>query len=91
MKARRAGPGLAALLALSACNRPAADSASPASLPEGVVASVSNDPIARETVARIAGAQGVEPRAACERAIADALFAAEARRELGAAGKVASV
>lgn len=91
MSSHRRWRALWVLLALDACHRPAADTAREASLPEGFVASVSGDSIASSTVARIAGAQGLEPRAACERAIVDALFAAEARYRLGKAGAVQHV
>jgi hypothetical protein len=75
---------LLALAALASGCRTTPDPAgsSGAPLPEGVVASVSEESITATTVGRIASAQGLDVRAACDRAIADALFAAEARRRL---------
>jgi peptidyl-prolyl cis-trans isomerase C len=84
-------PCLFALLLLVACERRGAEKAEDATLPEGVVASVSSEAIAAATVARIAGAQGIDPHAACERAISDALFAAAARQKLGSAGTLETV
>lgn len=57
-----------------------------------VVARVGGLPITRDTVARIAAAQAVSPEVARDRAITDAVFAAEAkRRGLGDASASASV
>ena len=50
----------------------------------GLVARVGNEGIAKETIARIAAAQGVSIEEARERAVADALLAAAARDDLDA-------
>ncbi len=62
-----------------------------ASLEEGVVATVADDSIAGATVGRIASAQRLDVPAACERAIADALFAAEARHSLNDGARIRSI
>jgi hypothetical protein len=62
-----------------------------ASLEQGVVASVAGESIAATTVGRIASAQGVDVRTACDRAISDALFAAAARQEIESGTKIRSV
>ncbi len=56
----------------------------------GIAAEVASDPIASSTVARIAQAQGVSLQKARDRAVSDALFAAEAR-SLFANGSVLAV
>jgi peptidyl-prolyl cis-trans isomerase C len=51
----------------------------PAAVPEGFVAVVSGDGIAGDTVERVAQAQSLTARAALDRALSDAFFAAEGR------------
>ncbi len=51
-------------------------------LAQGIVAEVGPEKIADETVARIAGVEGVPPRVALDRAISDALLAAAAKADL---------
>ena len=62
-----------------------------ATLEQGVVASVAGESIAATTVGRIAKAQGLDARAACDRAISDALFAAEARHNSKSSAEVRSI
>jgi hypothetical protein len=59
-------------------------------LPDGVAARVGEDDISSEMVARVAVAQSISKEAARERLIADALFAAEARRLFRGTGYVES-
>jgi hypothetical protein len=66
-------------------------SSSSASLEQGVVASVAGESIAALTVGRIASAQGLDVRAACDHAITDALFAAEARHNLKSGAEIRSI
>jgi hypothetical protein len=90
----RLAAGLSWLLtgSASACQKPQETAlGANASLEEGVVASVADDSIAGATVGRIASAQGLDVRAACDRAIADALFAAEARRALESKPAIRSI
>jgi hypothetical protein len=85
---------LSGLLAVSAsgCQKPRETAlGANASLEEGVVASVADDSIAAATVGRIASAQGLDVRAACDRAVADALFAAEARHGLQNGSAIRSI
>jgi len=69
-------------LCLVACER--AESAAPVekNLPEGIAARVGSEQIRVETVARIASAAQVPPSVARDRAVYDALFAAEGRVRL---------
>lgn len=94
----RARLGPAGLICLSAavmqsCRSPEQSAApsSNASLEQGVVASVAGESIAAATVGRIANAQGVDVRAACDRAISDALFAAAARQSIESGAEVRSI
>jgi hypothetical protein len=50
-----------------------------ARLPQGVAAKVGSEEVALATVARIAGAQGISPALARDRAVSDAVFATAAR------------
>jgi hypothetical protein len=69
-----------AALVFVACSHTASPPPSAhARLPAGVAARVSADDIALETVLRIARAQGVSLESARDKAISDALFAADAR------------
>ncbi len=76
----------ACLLGLSglslACHEAAPPSAQRTNLEEGAIARVGEAPILAETVGRIAATQGLEPPAARDVAIRDALFAAAARDDL---------
>jgi len=56
-----------------------------ATLPSGTLAVVGGDVIGEQTVRRIAEAQVVTPRVACERAVFDALLARSAGERLGSA------
>jgi hypothetical protein len=62
-----------------AAERPSAQTAD---LPEGVVARVADLDVSESSVQAIARAQGIVPRAALDRAIADALFAVAASKDL---------
>lgn len=78
---------LSAASALS-CGNPAAptvDRASP--LGSGEVARVGSEIVQADTVARIAARQSISPATANDRAIADARFAAEARRSVSASAR----
>jgi peptidyl-prolyl cis-trans isomerase C len=66
------------LVCAAACGGEPSRAPSPARLPPGVAAMVGDDAIELETVARIARAQRLPAREARDRAIADALLAAEA-------------
>ena len=52
------------------------------SLPPGTLAEVGTERVSAATVERIVAAQAVDPRAALERAVGDALFAREAEAQL---------
>jgi peptidyl-prolyl cis-trans isomerase C len=54
----------------------------PVTVPEGCVATVGRDGIAGNTVERVAAAQSLPARAALDRALSDALFAAEGRKRV---------
>ncbi len=70
---------IAMLTSLAACQRDdAAIAPQTSSLPEGVVARVGEHAITADTIARIAGAQRIDPNMARELAVRDALFACEA-------------
>jgi hypothetical protein len=70
------------LLLLIACQTPPSAAPAAGDLPAGIAARVGPTEIRIETVARIAAAQAVDPRAARERAVFDALTALEGRRVL---------
>ena len=100
IRARAAAATLTAAIALAsaACgssdNAPldAAPKAAVAALPEGVVARVGASPIHGSSVGRIAALQHVDPRAARDLAVRDALFASGAEaRGLDVAADVRSV
>lgn len=78
------------LLALAALGCNAATEAPPTqdALPSGVAALVGGDAVSTATVERIASAQGLSLRAARDRAVTDALFAAAARADPGRAASV---
>jgi hypothetical protein len=88
----RAGALCLAAAILPGCRRAEEPGAiANASLETGIVARVSEDSIAAATVGRIASSQGLDVRKACDRAIADALFAAEARRRLKNSATIRSI
>lgn len=76
---RRFCVSLAALLALTCGEAEPPPKPVSARLPPGVVARVGDATISAETLARIAAAQGIDPAAARDRAVQDALFARAAR------------
>jgi hypothetical protein len=80
--------GVLAALAAVACgeHRPPGIVAGP--LPPGLAARAGNEEIRLSSVARIARAQGIAPKAARERAISDALLAAAVRSSPGEAHRV---
>jgi hypothetical protein len=94
---KRSSPGRAGLLCVvtaiaHGCRSPQQSvPSSNASLEQGVVASVAGESIAATTVERIASAQGVDVRAACDRAISDALFAAAARQHMASGAEIRGI
>lgn len=83
---RAAGWVVGATLIVGGCGDgpPSAPPAARETLPEGVVARVGDEPIASETVGRIAALKGLDRRGALDAAIQDAVFAEGARAELPA-------
>src|SRR5262245_54045875 len=71
------------VLAFITC-RPAPPAPSGGTLPEGTVATVGSERIEKESVERIARAQGIAPDLARDRAVFDALLASFARDRFGA-------
>ena len=85
------GSMLVATIGLWGCaERVESSSPSAAQLREGVVAEVGGDEVSSATVTRVARAQRVNARVACESAVRDALLAAGARQQLGGHGLVTS-
>jgi hypothetical protein len=79
----RAAPGcLSALLLLSPACGTRESAEAPIDIPPGHVAAVGPDAIATNTVERVAAAQSLPARAALDRALSDALLAAEGRRRV---------
>lgn len=91
MSARRR-PELAyvALVVALGCGEHRAPVAATGPLPAGLAARAGSEDIPLTAVARIARAQGITPKAARERAIADALFAAAVRQNPTDAPRVAA-
>lgn len=82
--------GLVLLLGVcGSCSEGAQQPAQSANLPSGVVARVGNLDVPDTSVARIAATQKVSARVACERAIADALFASWLSADIGSRPVVA--
>jgi hypothetical protein len=85
----RPRPSAACLALLAAgCAEHAPPAVASGPLPPGVAARAGNEDIRLSSVARIARAQGITPRAARERAVTDALFAAAVRHDPNDAPRV---
>jgi hypothetical protein len=79
---------VAATLLAVGCGAGESPSVATSPLPPGALARAGSELVQSHTVARIAAAQGVSPRAALALAISDALFAQAALVELPVASKI---
>jgi len=87
MTTRRAGAALL-ILGAAACSESVAPPPAQRALGGEVVARAGGEEVGVDTVRRVSSAQAITPREALDRAIFDAVLAAEAKQKLSAGAQV---